>query len=320
MIQKNKITGLSVIGLLQIGCLGVLLGTLAPFLAGWLWYLDLLSHFRFQYFILSVFFLVVLVLAKQRMFVLMALLSSLLNAFWVLPMYGGSVDGVAHAAELDSTNRLKLFHANVYTSNSDHERLLEQIARENADVVLLQEVNARWLKALDPIKTTYSHHIELPREDNFGIAVYSRLPIHSQQVHDWTLLDIPSIEIELEQGGQLVRIITTHPPPPVNHIYYQAAQHQFEAIARILNNSEQPSVVIGDLNTTVWSSNHPILTAGTGLINAGQGFLPTWPTSLWPLMIPIDQCLVSPHFAVMDIHTGTDFGSDHWPLVVTLGW
>ncbi|WP_223786557.1 endonuclease/exonuclease/phosphatase family protein [Marinicella meishanensis] len=320
MNQHNKITGISFIGLLQIGCLGVLLGSLAPLLAPWFWPVDLLASFRVQYLLLSLVFAVVFVLKKQRVYASMALVAVLVNAVWVLPLYSHAINGSAHAAGPAPANRLKLFYANVYSGNHQHDPLIQQVQNENADVVLLQEVNARWLTALDVIKASYPHRIEIPREDNFGIAVFSRLPFESQQIHDWTLLDIPSIEFEIEQGGQMLRLITTHPPPPVNRIYYDAAQQQFQAIAERLNNKQQASILIGDLNTTMWSKHYPILTTDTGLVNASQGFMPTWPTNLLPLLIPIDHCLVSRHFEVLDIRTGAGFGSDHWPLVVDLGF
>ncbi len=89
-----------------------------------------------------------------------------------------------------------------------------------------------------------------------------------------------------------------------------------------VNAKEQASIVIGDLNTTVWSNSYQILLSDTGMTNAseGFGFMPTWPTNLIPMMIPIDHCLVSEGFKVIDIRTGEDLGSDHLPLVVELGF
>ena len=58
-----------------------------------------------------------------------------------------------------------------------------------------------------------------------------------------------------------------------------------------------------------------------GLLNArrGHGLIPSWPTFLPFLMIPIDHCLVSPDASVVDIDSGPDIGSDHLPIFVKLG-
>ena len=42
------------------------------------------------------------------------------------------------------------------------------------------------------------------------------------------------------------------------------------------------------------------------------------PSANPPAMIPIDHCLASQDFAVLDFRAGAQFGSDHLPLLVTL--
>jgi len=85
-----------------------------------------------------------------------------------------------------------------------------------------------------------------------------------------------------------------------------------------------PSLVIqqamGDLNTAMWGHHYKKLVADTGLKNARDGFgiIPTWPGQLPFALIPIDHCLVSDNFVVLDIRSGPAIGSDHLPLIVTL--
>jgi endonuclease/exonuclease/phosphatase (EEP) superfamily protein YafD len=58
----------------------------------------------------------------------------------------------------------------------------------------------------------------------------------------------------------------------------------------------------------------------TGLKNSRRGFgiLPTWPTFLPLLSIPIDHFLLSPEFAVLKTGQGPNIGSDHVPLITEL--
>ncbi len=313
-MKSKHVTGLSILGLLQVGGFLVLIFSLAPLLSGHFWFLDLLSHFRFQYLIISLLLVVVFFICKKYTDLVTAVTCMLLNAVYVFPLYTKSMS----TADGNYPSKIKLFHANVLTANTAYDELLAQISQERPDLVVLQEVNQQWIESITAIKSPYVHRIEVPRTDNFGMALYSKMPITAHQIHDWTDLEIPTIEAVLAWQGQSLRVIAAHPPPPVNKHYYQARTSLFEAIAAAITNEPSASIVIGDLNTTQWSTEYPVLETGTGLVNVGSGFMPTWPTNLWPLMIPIDHCLATEHFNVLKVSTGSDFGSDHLPLIVTL--
>jgi endonuclease/exonuclease/phosphatase (EEP) superfamily protein YafD len=77
-------------------------------------------------------------------------------------------------------------------------------------------------------------------------------------------------------------------------------------------------VLIGDLNTTMWSPYFSELVKGSGLRDArlGFGLKPTWPMPLPALFqIPIDHCLVSDDIEVLGVRTGGATGSDHRPMM-----
>jgi endonuclease/exonuclease/phosphatase family metal-dependent hydrolase len=94
-----------------------------------------------------------------------------------------------------------------------------------------------------------------------------------------------------------------------------------------------PVVIAGDLNITMWSPYYKRFISKTGLRNARQGFgiLPSWPVKTtyphyskippfmsWLISIPIDHCLISPELKVSKIRTGANVNSDHLPLIIDL--
>jgi len=183
-------------------------------------------------------------------------------------------------------------------------------------------VNENWLIAIKELEKIYPHSYKTPRNDNFGIAIFSKYPFESVKKIKWNKSDVPSIKASIEIAGQLVTILAIHPLPPISQEYYQSRNTQINNVAEFSRKHKEPLIIIGDLNTSMWSNDYQPLEDETGLRNASKGFglLPTFPAQfLLPLfMIPIDHCLVSSHFVVNDIKVGNDIGSDHLPLIVKL--
>ena len=278
-------------------------------------YLELMSHFKLQYFIAAgVCLLLFIILRHFKSAAIMAVIT-ILNGAYVLPWYVG-----AQSAAGNNGIQLTVMHSNVHTSNNQYQKLIDLVHAESPDLLVTQEVNKRWITELQKLSTRYPYQYTVPRQDNFGIALFSKHPFENVAENYWGGAQVPSLTATLIIGGQTITVIATHPLPPIDPQYYQARNAQLNVVAKAASTVNGPLILIGDLNITMWSSDYPILETATQLRNARKGFglLPTWPSKLLPVMIPIDHCLVSAHFSVRDFSVVNDIGSDHLPIIVRL--
>ena len=276
-------------------------------------FIELFLHFRPQYFAVSLLLLIVLALRRQAFYSILLALTVALNASYVLPWYAGDV------AAAGSTE-LKVLYANVLSSNREHGRLLALIQREQPDIVALLETTSQWLNALKALEGDYPYSYTAPREDNFGVALLSRLPLAAASHVDSPPLGYPTILARIDVDGAAVNLITTHPMIPVGADNFSARNQQLQSIEKVVTATSGHVILIGDLNTSMWDRRYRHFEDATSLRNArrGHGVLPTWPTFMPPAMIPIDHVLVSERIGIEDIRTGPRIGSDHLPLVVTV--
>jgi endonuclease/exonuclease/phosphatase (EEP) superfamily protein YafD len=307
---KQRITGL-----LQAAALVTAVFSIAT-LAGHLHrYLELFSHFRLQYLVVAGGLGLLLLALNSRRWAALMLVVAAINVVPVYPWY------VAEAqASVPGGTPLRLLSFNIYAGNDDTAALIDLVTSEEPDIVFLQEVTPRHGRELAGLREGLDYSLNIPRDDKYGIAVLSRLPFESARVIQSPPHDFPTLVVEVLVDGTPVTFVTTHPTPPLGESGFESRNEQLASIADLLRGIEGPRVLIGDLNTTIWGNHYDRLVEDTGLIDArfGFGVQPTWPTSLPFAMIPIDHCLVSPEFTVLDVRTGPDIGSDHRPLLVDL--
>jgi endonuclease/exonuclease/phosphatase (EEP) superfamily protein YafD len=310
--RMGSLTSVTFCGLVTAAGVAVVGGTVAGLLGRFWWLFDLFSHFQIQYLIsMSV---IVAVLAVTRRFKTAVLLAScgLLNLAHVLPYYVP----IRPAREHNST-RLRLVTSNVNTANQQYDLVKQLILDQQPDVVLLTEVSPIWLKSIREVEALYPFRKSDAREDNFGIALYSKRPFKSADIVYVGGGGVPSVVAVLDVSGRELTVVGTHPLPPINGFYSAARNGQIDALAPLVASLSGPKVLLGDLNVSPWSYHFKRLVSRTALRDGalGHGLHLTWPSKPMFMRIPIDFCLVSRDIEVESVRVGPAVGSDHYPLI-----
>ncbi len=295
---------------------GVLLcaATLFGFAGRHSWFLDLFSHFRVQYLVFLTLSGIVLLAARHHKTAALFLVFALINLFQIFPLYLQ-----AQKTPPASALKLRVTLINVNTKLGDAAKVSEFIRQADPDLLVLQETSSRWLKNLAWLHTPYPHSLAEPRDDNFGIAVFSKLPFARSEVVSLLENGVPSIIAEVITKHGELHILATHPLPPVNSDYAGWRNAQLEQLPRFVD-ATKPTLLIGDLNITPWNYHFRKLLQQTGLLDSAKGFgvQPSWPNNNPFLRIPLDHVLHSPDIVVLQRTIGPDVKSDHFPVIVDL--
>lgn len=228
------------------------------------------------------------------------------------------------ATETTRKSAIRLMTVNVLTSNGQHQRVFQQIRKLDPDMFALLEIDQAWERVTrGEFQHDYPHVFALSDDfGNFGIAVFSKTPFTHQESFQ---LNEPIDSLEVETRG--VRLIATHPLPPMDQQRFRSRNQHLKGIAkrvtaRRTENPAQPIAVLGDLNVTPWSPNFARFERESGLKRARVGveIRPTWHLvgSNFLTGLALDHILTSDHFACEDYHVGPDIGSDHRGVCVTL--
>lgn len=307
-------TAVSLAGLLQAFAVITIVLSVVTLLHNPHRYIELLCHFRLQYLIATVFLLVAFVALKNIPWSAALLVTAVLNASLVIPWY------LPIDQDTSANPGLKFIHANVYSRNNQYEKVASLVAREDPDLIFLQEVTEDWLTAMRKLLPDHPYYYAEPRSGNFGIAVFSKNPFDSVTHVDTPPLSYPTIVMTMMTGENSTTIVSSHPTIPISRSLTDARNAHIRSIAELVRASPGDVVLLGDFNESMWGPQYRGLLGATGLKAARRGFgvVPTWPTFFPIAMIPIDHVFVSPGIGVEEFRTGKRIGSDHLPLIVTL--
>lgn len=302
-------------GLLEVASALLCAATVTGFLGRLWWVFELTSHFRLH--LAMLLGVSAIAWTAKRCWRWAALCGAFVTINGLLAL---SILWPLAESPAGSGARLRLAVLNVHSANERHDLVLSFLRNAGADVILLMEVNDRWMRALAPLRGSHPHVIVQSREDNFGIALFSRVPLTGGAVLELGDAEVPSLTAEIAASGQRLVLLGTHPLPPASSTYARFRNSQLRSISEWTRRQRAPFVVFGDLNATPWSPHFTALLHESGLQNSaqGRGLFGSWPAWLPCGRIPLDHCLISPTIHVAGRRLGPAVGSDHLPIVVDL--
>jgi endonuclease/exonuclease/phosphatase (EEP) superfamily protein YafD len=290
----------------------VLCGSAAGFLGGWYWLLDLTTHFRWYWFLLSAGGLTAAAVLRRPVAAAVLAAAVLVNVRDLLPYW---LPPPAVVAAIDH-RPVRVLSLNVHRANRETTAAIDHIRARRPDVVAVLEVDDHWAEALTGLADVLPHRMIVPRADNFGIAVLSRWPLVDPQVAAFTATGYPSIvtTVRHEQGD--FRLIATHPFPPFDGPATAQLLDHLGGVADAATATTLPCIVAGDLNAAPWSRAFRRLVTDGGLRDTalGRGVRGTYHAGLPAPRIPIDHVLVPPGTVVVRRAVGPGVGSDHFPV------
>lgn len=280
------------------------------------WIAELTTHFKIQLAVALAVCALVLALMRSYGFALLALLAAAVNLAFVGLLYLPAPD----PSRYDSRN-LRLLFAHLDRTSADYEAVASLVRKEAPDIVMFNEVSSAWLAGLAPLNEAYPHRVAVPRDDEHGVAVLSRLPLGETVTSTIGSAALPAIVTQAMLDDIPISLLTAHPPMPSTAELAAERNRQFDQLATLARSRKAPEILCADLSTGPWSPYFVDLLDGTGLRNARQSFgiQATWNAN-WPrlMTLPIDHCLTSPDIAVRSLRRGPRVGSDHLPLIADL--
>ncbi len=210
---------------------------------------------------------------------------------------------------------------NVLADNRETERLDAWLLSEQPDVVALIEVSTFWadhVGGASPL-AAYPFGIVDGRVGTFGIALFSRWPIMTHAVHEVGSPGLPYIVATLNVEGCAVEVAAVHTFPPVTSSMRAGRDAQLRDVGEHLS-AGAPSVVVGDLNATLFSPAFHRFLEDNALTDSrrGIGREASWMPILGPLGLDLDHILVQPGLQVRSRRLGGPIGGDHVPVVADI--
>ena len=280
-------------------------------------YLEFASGYKLQLFILGACSLFYFCLTQAKLGIMISLLCVLLNLAEIFPWYLNKPT----TTNIQSYQPLKVLSYNVLWNNKQYEKAIALVNQEQPDVAVFLEAQQPWREALTALKDDFPYYVESPKQE---IAVYSKLPLTNTEVDLYGTYR-GSVVFDLQTGDRWVKFVATHAYPQLyyGHEGWEIRNEHLEVGIAKYANSQQPVVVVGDLNVSMWSPFYRSMISKSGLHDARQGFgiLPTQSViapRFAAASAPIDHCLVSRDVRVQNFQTGQDIGSDHLPIIADL--
>ena len=294
--------------------LALVFSTLGVITASFGYPFELFAHLSVQIFILSLISFILFALRRNFQYGVFALALVLFHLSFVAP-----VIVPLKSTSLSEDRDYRLMVANVLYKNDEHNLFLDVVKEQDPDIIVVVEGTWRWKEALQSLDETYPYFQRSPQYIFGGarIFVYSKVAFEPLDVNITYSYNRPLLAVRILDPEEPFLLVATHPYPPNLPNTYAMRNQQKKELSAFLQQQNEPLVVAGDLNNTVWSPDFQKFLHENNLKNARSGFgwNPSWKAENSFVKIPIDHILYKGNFEIHNFYNTADIGSDHYPIV-----
>lgn len=271
---------------------------------------------------LSIYFAVNTLSPLVLLSLIMASVILLIQGKWIYP-YTWLAKKEVVRSPAGSEHSLRIMSANVLMSNTSYQNLIDLVNDNQPDILITLESDSNWQQQLSILEDDYPYTIFCPKDNRYGIHVYSKCKVLKQQICELVEADIPSIHILFETAQGLVmqgHFIHPAPPSPTEEDTSRPRDTELILLAKALKNNTRPTIVAGDLNDVAWSRSTRLFMEISDLLDPrkGRGFFNTFHAGYFFMRWPLDHLFHSHGFTVKRIKRLAKYGSDHFALLTEL--
>ena len=243
--------------------------------------------------------------------------------WWIAPYTPLWPLQVKLSSSSNNSNPLRILSSNVLMPNKNAEALIRIINDCVPDIIVTLESDQWWEDQLVTIEKQYPYSIKCPKDNLYGMHLYSKYPLTHGSI-DYLIDDeIPSIKAFITPpDSDAIRLHFLHPTPPSPTESENSSDRDSELIliAKELSNYTEPVIVTGDLNDVAWSKTTHLFRHLSGLKDPriGRGMFNTFHAGYWFLRWPLDHLFHSDHFELKRMERLKLKGSDHFSLFTEL--
>ena len=301
-----------------IAAIGALAITIAGRAGAGTWPFALISNFPVQLLVAGATLTLLAVILRARVTLLVAVICVVLSAIPVVSTLSRDRRPARTGAP-----RITIGHLNAQTRPIDVPALSRYLATERPNIFVVldpaQGDVARLTNAAPGymVFRTGSHVTTNP--EFVRTVVLSRAQLTNVRHPADQDFGASAVEIEVD-GATELSIVAFGTDSPTTSDRAARRDQALHAAAKWSRAHSGRRVVMGDFNTTPWSSSFRRLLHDGRLFDSlsGFGLQVSWPESNVLLQIPIDHALLGPALATTDRGTGPSFGSQHRSLHLTV--
>lgn len=258
-------------------------------------------------------------------FVLALIACLVYQCYIIYPYTYVAPEPVKNSEQPVGENSLSLMVTNVLMTNRNTQQCLAIIRDIHPDLLLMVETDEWWCEQMQTLKETYPHAVEYPLDNTYGMLLYSKLPITSCDIKFLVKPSIPSFHAQVAlRSGEIINLHCMHPEPPSPTESETSTERDAELLilGKDLVDAKQPTMVAGDLNDVAWSYTTRLFIRISELLDPrmGRGFFNTFNAKYRLLRWPLDHVFLSPHFRLLEIKRLPHYGSDHFPMYLSVNY